>query len=333
MSRGIVMYESLLKQCDDFHLYVFAFDEICYRFLKSQQYRNLTVISLKEFEDAELLRIKSSRTAGEYCWTCTSSTILYSINTFQLDNCTYVDADMFFYSNPRVLYDEMGANSVLITEHRYTKEYDQSATSGKYCVQFVTFKNDERGLKVLNWWRNACIDWCFDRMEDGKFGDQKYLDDWTTRFEGVHELQHLGGGIAPWNVQQYSFENHSGKIIGKELSSGKTFDAVFFHFHGARFYSDHIAQLTDLEYLLTSNVKETFYFKYIKLINEQRLKINAIDSSFNPNGSLGLSPRKPMGLYVLVFFYLRDVKRSIKNIFGKEMNYHIAHHYFYRMDN
>ena len=47
---------------------------------------------------------------------------------------------MFFYSNPRVLYDEMGANSVLITEHRYTKEYDQSATSGKYCVQFVTFK-------------------------------------------------------------------------------------------------------------------------------------------------------------------------------------------------
>ena len=333
MSRGLVMYESLLKCCNDFHLYVFAFDDKCYEFLKSQNYKNLTVVSLKEFEDEQLLKIKPTRTTGEYCWTCASSTILYSINTFRLENCTYIDADMVFYSDPIVLFNEIGTKSVLITEHRYTKEYDQSKASGKYCVQFVTFKNDEKGMKILNWWRNACIEWCYNRMEDGKFGDQKYLDDWTTRFEGVHELQHLGGGIAPWNVQQYSFEKHSGKIIGKELSTGKVFDAVFYHFHGARFYSNHIAQLTGLEYLLNSNVKEIFYLQYIKLINEQRLKINAIDSSFNPNGSLGLSPMKPMSLFVLVFFYLRDIKRSIKNIFGQKMKYHIAHHYFYRMDN
>jgi hypothetical protein len=61
------------------------------------------------------------------------------------------------------------------------------------------------GMAVLNWWRDRCIEWCYARSEEGKFGDQKYLDDWTTRFDSVHVLEHLGGGIAPWNVQQYSF--------------------------------------------------------------------------------------------------------------------------------
>jgi len=332
MSRGLVMYDSLLNSCSDFHLYVFAFDEKCYTFLKSQNYKHLTVVSLKEFEDEKLLNVKPTRTAGEYCWTCASSTIFYSINTFGLENCTYVDADMFFYSDPIVLLNEMGDKSVLITEHRYSKEHDQSKESGKYCVQFVTFKNDKNGMAVLNWWRDACIDWCYDRMEDGKFGDQKYLDDWTTRFEGVHELKHLGGGIAPWNVDQYSFSQMDRQIMGVEKSTGSKFEAVFYHFHGARFYADNIAQLTGLEYTLTKEVISLFYLPYIKKINQKKIEINAQDNSFNPNGTLGNASMKPMGVTTWLFFYLRDVKRSIKNIFGKNMNYHIAHHYFYKMD-
>lgn len=332
MSRGLVMYESLLKCSKDFHLYVFAFDDKSYDFLKSQNYKNMTVVSLKEFEDEALLKIKPTRTAAEYCWTCTASTILYSINTFGLQNCTYIDADMIFYSDPIVLFNEMGNNSVLITEHRYTKEYDQSKTSGKYCVQFVTFKNDEKGMKVLSWWRNACIEWCYNRMEDGKFGDQKYLDDWTTKFEGVHELQHLGGGVAPWNVQQYIFELRDNKILGKELSSGKQFEVIFFHFHGAKFYLNDIVHLTGEGYALNSNVKDIFYKPFVKLIDKQRKKINAIDASFDPNGAIIKAPMQPISLFVVVYFYLRDLKHSIKNIFGQKLKYHISHHYFYKMN-
>ena len=332
MSRGLVMYESLLKNCSDFHLYIFAFDDKCFEFLRSQNYTNMTVISLKEFEDEQLLKIKSTRSATEYCWTCTASTILYSINNFGLQNCTYVDADMLFYADPIVLYNELGSKSVLITEHRYTKEYDQSGTSGKYCVQFVTFKNDANGMKVLNWWRNACIDWCYDRIEDGKFGDQKYLDDWTTRFEGIHELQHLGGGIAPWNVQQYSFEQVNNKLVGKELGSGKKFDVVFYHFHALKLFDDNMAMLTGKEYALNTNAKTIFYAQYLRLLDKQRMKIISIDASFSSVGSSGRSPMKPMSFIVASFYYLRDLKRSFKNILGKNLRYHIQHHYFYKLD-
>ena len=203
LSRGLTMYESLERNSKNFHLYIFAFDKKSYDMLKKLNLKNVTVISLKQFEDRELLKIKPTRTRSEYCWTCTSSTILYILKNYNVANCTYLDADIFFFNDPAILIEEMEKNSVLITKHRYTKKYDQSKKSGIYCVQFITFKKDELGLKVLKWWRNACLNWCYDRREGGKFGDQKYLDDWTKRFEGIHVLKNLGGGVAPWNIQQY----------------------------------------------------------------------------------------------------------------------------------
>jgi hypothetical protein len=131
----------------------------------------------------------------------------------------------------------MENNSVLITPHRYTPKYNQEEKTGIYCVQFVTFKKDERGLNVLNWWRKACLEWCHNRFEDGKFGDQKYLDDWPVRFEGVYVSQHLGGGIAPWNMQQYFFEWRNEKLTGHVLKTGETFEVIFFHFHSLMFVS------------------------------------------------------------------------------------------------
>ncbi len=323
------MYQSLLKHCDNFHLYVYAFDDVCYEYLSNQKFQNLTVISLKDFENEELLKIKPSRTAGEYCWTCSSSTIYYSMKTYDLDNCTYLDADMLFYSNPRVLINEMGSNSVLITSHRYTKEYDQSAVSGKYCVQFMTFKNTKEGMAVLDWWKNACIDWCYGRVEDGKFGDQKYVDEFQTRFTGVHELNHLGGGIAPWNVQQYTFSSKDKKITGKEIVSGKEFDLVFFHFHGLKFYENNIVGLTGELYEIRKEIQSMFFFPYISLLNESKKNILADIKNVDPNGNAGVATYKPLNFSLLVRFYLSGLRQSLTNIFGKSLEKRINHHYFF----
>jgi len=285
LARGIALYRSLEKSCPAFHLYVFAFDDNCYEFLKKQQLPYLTAISLKEFEDDELLGIKSSRSTAEYCWTCTPSTIRFCIQQYNLEACTYLDADMIFYADPTVLLEEMGTKSVLITKHRYSKLYDQSGYSGTYCVQFMCFKNTEKGMAVLNWWRDRCIEWCYARSEDGKFGDQKYLDDWTSRFDSVHVLEHLGGGIAPWNVQQYSFFKEQEAIWLTERSSGKKFPVIFYHFHGVKFYKDNKVVFAGPLYEINPVVKELFYYPYISklvAIAEDIIKQGSIK---NPNGA------------------------------------------------
>lgn len=279
LSRGLAMYESLLMRCPSFHLYIYAFDEIAYDYLVSQNLKNVTVVHSSDFESEELLRVKLERNKAEYCWTCTPQVIAYSIEHFDLESCTYLDADIYFFSDPGVLIREMDSeeqSSVLITEHRYTPHYDQSRTSGIYCVQFMTFRRDQNGLRALHWWRDVCLEWCYARYEDGRFGDQKYLDDWPVRFSGVHVLKHLGGGVAPWNIQQYSFsQKSSGELEGVELESGDRFLMVFYHYQNFKLFDGRFVELG--YYKLSDHVKKLIYKPYLIhfLKIEERLKADS----------------------------------------------------------
>lgn len=288
LTRGLAMYESLKMHAKDFHLYVFVFDDKSLKILNQLNLEYMSVISLVEFEDAELLAVKDSRSRGEYCWTSTPSTIKFCLEKFNLDHCTYVDADLYFFNDPTVLITEMGDASVLITEHRYTPDYDQSATSGIYCVQFMTFKNDTNGMTVLNWWRSACLEWCYDRLEDGKFGDQKYLDDWTERFNGVHVLQNLGGGVAPWNVQQYD--------VAK-------LNTVFYHFHGVKLF--HCGLVDFASYVLSHEVVTTLYRPYIFHLCSIVARYQLDDEA-----------RGMVSLSIDLRFIVRSLKRWVKGVYN-----------------
>lgn len=266
MHYGLCLHASLMRHCQSFHLYIFAFDDKCRDIVSAMRLENVTVISMSEFEDEELLAIKPSRTKGEYCWTCTPSVIRYVLNRYQVDSCTYVDSDLFFFSDPSVLLEEMGGASVSIIEHRYHPDYDQTEASGKYCVQFMTFKNNDDGMKVLNWWRGACIEWCFNRREGNRFGDQKYLDDWMTRFEGiVCEIKNEGAGLAPWNARSYVVSCENGKVsIHKNNDSWRL---IFYHFHGLKLLDRLLVQLTLKGYLLSLKVVAKIYHPYLIEMN------------------------------------------------------------------
>ena len=252
--------------------------------LQGMNLEKATIISLNEFEDDELLKIKPTRSLAEYCWTCTSSTILYILERFNIESCTYLDADLFFYSNPAQIFDEMGSKSILITEHRYSPQYNKQLKAGKYCVQFVTFRNNNEGLTALRWWRERCIEWCYAKYEDGKFGDQLYLEDWTERFKGVHVLKHLGGGLAAWNIQQYIFEMVNDQITGTEILTGSKFEVIFYHFHYLKFYTNGTIELG--RRTLNENILNIFYKPYILFLEEIKLKISSFDNSFDPHGIL-----------------------------------------------
>jgi len=272
LSRGLLLYDSLKKNIVDFHLYIFAFDSLTYDILKKSNLSNATIIPLKAFENKSLLDIKESRSKAEYCWTCTSSVIFYVIQTFYLQSCTYLDADLFFYGSPVTLLNEIPEKkSVLITEHRYSRlaqKYEEKR-AGRFCVQFITFQNTPQSLAILKKWMDQCIDWCFARYEDGKFGDQKYLDKWPIEYPEIHILKNPGGGVAPWNAMQYDFIFKDGKITGRVHGSDEHFEVIFFHFHFVRIMDEGFA---DLGWnWLSKNVIDGFYKPYINnIVNKEK---------------------------------------------------------------
>lgn len=278
LDKGLVLFDSLKKVVDDFKLYVIAFDDKCYEVLSDIADKRIVPISMKEFETEELLIAKSNRTRGEYCWTCSCFSIAYVLDNYE-DICTYIDADLYFYSNPQCVIDEMIEHDcqVQIIEQRLdNRRISRELTKkmGKYCIEFNTFTNDSNSRKVLRWWQDRCLE-CCTASPDGKvFGDQKYLDDWLERFESINVVENVGAGVAPWNIANYiiKFDENSALYSAEHLVSGKKNELVFYHFHDVTFVDEKIVDIG--VYNQAAHTEEEMvkliYYPYIKQILSKR---------------------------------------------------------------
>jgi SAM-dependent methyltransferase len=213
--KGLALHESLRRHVEDFTLWILCMDDTAFDVLERLDLPDVKLLSLAQFEDEDLLAAKETRTQVEYCWTCTPSLPLYLLEHEPgLESISYLDADLFFSDDPAPVFQELGEGSIGIVGHRYGPKWEALAEdSGIYNVGFMVFRNDKRALTCLSWWRDRCIEWCYHRVEDGKMGDQKYLDDWPARFEGVVVLQYKGAGLAPWNFDRYTISKKSGVIL------------------------------------------------------------------------------------------------------------------------
>lgn len=220
LPQGLALHASMERHAAPYTLWVLCIDDAAHEVLTSLRLPNLKLLALSQLETPELLAIKPGRSRGEYCWTLTPFAPRFVFNADpDVERVTYLDADLWFRKSPALLLGEFTASGkgVQITDHAYAPEYDSTVTSGQFCVQFMTFHR-QRGEAVRKWWEERCLEWCFARYEDGKFGDQKYLDDWPERFsEDVHVFGQKELLLAPWNVTRFPYGQ-----------------AVAYHFQGLR---------------------------------------------------------------------------------------------------
>lgn len=282
--KALVLDRSLLRHSSAFRLTVFCLDERSQHILDRLELPHLRTVTMGELEafDPDLAAVKPDRSLSEYSWTAKSSMINYLFASLpQGATVTYMDADQMFFSDPEALFEEMGDASVMITPHRFSREYAAAVSAGIYNAGCITFRNDRRGNTVLEWWRERCLEWCFHRHEPDRSGDQKYLDDWTERFEGVHVLEHIGGGLAPWNLADHRIARSGTAVLIDDQP------LIFFHYHRVELRREGKHSARPAGYHIPRRAMRLIYEPYLAEIDAARAKVEAIEPGF----SAGLAPR------------------------------------------
>ena len=264
--QGLALHMSMERHVREYVLWILCVDDETYDVLGRLDLPNVRRLKLSDLETPDLLDVKPGRTIGEYCWTLTPFAPRFVFEADPtVERVTYIDADLWFRKHPKPIFDELDAagKHVLITDHAYAPEYDQSATSGQFCVQFMTFTRDG-GEHVRKWWERRCIDWCFGRYEDGKFGDQKYLDDWPKRFgDVVHVLHNKELTLAPWNASRFPYGS-----------------AIFYHFHGLRLISKDRIKIGN--YYLPKPLRRNVYQAYYRDMRESLEQLKRVSVTLVP---------------------------------------------------
>jgi len=266
LPRGLALYHSLIRHCPEFHLYVLAMDEMTRVALEGLRPANLTVISLAELEAANphLALIRASRSSVEYYYTCGPSWLLHLLKSQQqIDLLIYLDADLFFFSDPAPLFDEMETYSIALVEHRLSAKLRPDLSRyGRYNVGWVAYRRDQQGLECLQWWAASCLEWCYDRVEDDRFADQKYLEAFPDRFSRVCILQHKGANLAPWNISNYRITVHDDGVWVDDVP------LLFFNFHGFKVIAPWLfdSNLGWYRTLLSGSVRRHIFLPYIEAL-------------------------------------------------------------------
>jgi hypothetical protein len=258
-------------------------DEESYAQLVHLRLPEVSLLKLSDLErdDPPLRQVKTNRSLLEYYFTCTPSLPLFILRREPMvDLITYLDSDLFFFSSVEPLFDEIQNKSIAIIAHRFSEAFRKWEWNGIYNVGWVTFRGDDNGLSCLRWWRERCLEWCYDRIEDNRFADQKYLDDWPTRFQNVIVLQHKGANLAPWNVGNYKLSIRDRTILVDDQP------LIFFHFHAFKQLTGWIydTQLAKYKVVPSNIVIRKIFAPYLRQVLSQSAQLGSLCSA--PFGSV-----------------------------------------------
>lgn len=258
ISKGIALYLSIAKYTEDFTMYVMAMDRKCEEMLTKMNFAHIKVECIEDNMTDALLEAKGNRSRAEYCWTCGSFVTHCFLRKYNLPDITYLDSDLMFFCSPQVIFDELTSKNASVGLSPHFIPYN---ATGKYCVQYCYFKNDKDGLAALTWWKDECLKWCYSQIEDGKYGDQMYLDQMPRLFKNVCDIENRGTGMAYWNEFNYKFQKDA--VVYK----GRRYPFVFFHYSGFNIsWCDNKVVVKEC-YVVGKNLREHLVKPYVELIS------------------------------------------------------------------
>lgn len=210
LAQAKTLGDSVKKHNPDYEFKIFLCDKkndkIDYSFLKSYEIIEANQIGIEKFDE-----MISNYNIVEFNTSIKPFAFEYLFKAYTNSKyIMYFDPDTYVFSNLKVIEEELGDSSILLTPHIYTPiEFDGKTPTentftqnGIYNLGFLALKRSENTNKLLNWWMKRLEINCYNRPEEGIFVDQLPMNFAPIFFENVKISKNLGINMAPWNLHE-----------------------------------------------------------------------------------------------------------------------------------
>ncbi len=224
------------------------------RINESVDYSNFEKFQILQVEDLKIPlfnSIKNKYNLVELNTSVKSSYFKWIINSYEnVDAVIYLDPDVYVYAAFEELDLLLKNYSILLTPHIITPTPLDLKTPGEnsflnyglYNLGFlgINAKSIE-ALRMLDWWEERILNFGFDRVEEGFFVDQLWINLVPLYYDSVYIIKSKGYNAAPWNLH----ERRNMRFIDNRIIMDDDSPLYFYHFSSFKF---HKTTLLSLDY-------------------------------------------------------------------------------------
>lgn len=273
LPRLKVLHASMLRNCHPFRLHVLPWDDVTDRWT-----RLATNVDPHPASAARWCAIELPgpyRTQHERMWAARSDLTATLLEDGAASVCQ-LDADLMFFSSPErdfAAVDAAGAPAGVMPHYFAGASHKLPGVTtetheiyGRYNSGFVFL----RDAALARRWADQTRAWCYFRLEDGKFADQPYLNDWPAR-GAIAFAPHVAPG--PWTSKWFRPIPKGNDVLIREAQLTDTRvgarPLVAWHFSSLKLDPNlNIQQLANAEYAIDPEAMRAIYAPYIAALIE-----------------------------------------------------------------
>ncbi|WP_159085985.1 glycosyltransferase [Flavobacterium faecale] len=211
LAQAKILGDSLLKHNPDYKMIIGLCDkksdDIDYDF-----FEHIEIVAVEEINIPNFDEIIKKYDIVELNTSIKPSFFKYFIGKYKdLESIVYLDPDIQVFNKLDRLNTYLVANDILLTPHILKPiSVDDMMPSeslflnyGIYNLGFLALNpHCDNVLRFLNWWEQRTLTIGYDRVCDGLFVDQLWINFVPLFFDKVKILSDLGLNAAPWNLHE-----------------------------------------------------------------------------------------------------------------------------------
>ncbi len=221
--------ESVRQHHPDSRIYLLLADEVDGYFDPDEE--PFHVVTLDDLDISNLYELAFQYTLVEFNTAVKPSFINFLMDKVGTEKVIYFDPDVLILHPVTEIISLLDQHQVILTPH-LIEPIDHPIPFGErtallcgiYNLGFLAIRKGEISRRLLRWWESRLRTWCIDKLEEGYFVDQKWMDMVPGLFDSVYILRNPEFNVAFWNLheRQMGYHNKMYQVNNRPM--------IFYHF-------------------------------------------------------------------------------------------------------